>query len=503
MKKERIDLVTLIAAMAGLVILWSGGAGKELWFDERFLQVVSSQPLMEMMQLLRWENNPPLTFVLLRVWQQLFGSSELALRSFTLFPTLAFLVALFRMGRHMFGRGVAALAVTLGAVAGQVVVQAGEVRMYPWLMLETTIAMIATWSFARSRRGSDIVLMSAMNILGVYTHYTYVFFMAFQAIWLIWKAREAWAKVVGSMIVTAVAFSPWFVLSFLPKIQDLSTNVGIERITAIPWQVFLLPLHLTELLWFTGGAWRGVQMLGASAVMIGLLFFWLAWRRSRARHEDVSAYAFITMLVVIVMVILGATGLVFPKHATILIPAWLLAISAGVFSFPLHRPVKGIVIFFLLALPAVLSWQQARSPYVTYRSAAEVVERHEQAGDVVLVHPFNDEIAVQPYYQGKLPVRGFFPLGNPGMATLRDVIRYNFRVTLNADNVERLGAYVGQAERVWFFFDVSPGKSYWRGDLISQWFERNSFAKTEYREIFREVPPLLVRYDRKNNNEPP
>lgn len=81
-------------------------------------------------------------------------------------------------------------------------------------------------------------------------------------------------------------------------------------------------------------------------------------------------------------------------------------------------------------------------------------------------------------------------------SNLRDVIWYNFRVTLNEENVDQLSAYIGGAPRVWFFYDVSPTDGYWRADLIREWFASNGYRETVYREVFQNTAPLLMRYDR-------
>ncbi|MBI4092575.1 MAG: hypothetical protein HY420_01495, partial [Candidatus Kerfeldbacteria bacterium] len=138
----RPDILALAAATAILAFWWSVGAGRELWFDERFVQVVSRMKWPEMFDLLRYENNPPLFFFLANIWQRAVGSNEVALRILTLAPTIGLLAVIRSLANKLAGSHIAALSVILTSVSGMVVAQAGEFRMYPWLTLWAALALL-------------------------------------------------------------------------------------------------------------------------------------------------------------------------------------------------------------------------------------------------------------------------------------------------------------------------------------------------------------------------
>lgn len=64
------------SALAGGIttLLWLFGAGKELWYSERFVQVLDRLSRREMFSLLKFENNPPLWFVIARMRRSIAGT---------------------------------------------------------------------------------------------------------------------------------------------------------------------------------------------------------------------------------------------------------------------------------------------------------------------------------------------------------------------------------------------------------------------------------------------
>ncbi|MBI5405045.1 MAG: glycosyltransferase family 39 protein [Candidatus Kerfeldbacteria bacterium] len=488
---DRPDKWALVFGCLIVGFFWLIGGGKELWFDERFVQVVASQSFPDMFGLLKFENNPPLTFLVTKIWMGMVGSSPLALRASTLLPTLATLVVVQQLVRSMAGRRVASLAVILTAVSGQVIIQSQELRMYPWVMLWSAIALLIAWQLIHGGRAALVVWLVAVYILGLYTHYTFGFMVAATAAWVMFQRRDLWKTVAIGLIVTGLCFAPWLWYSVWAKLTDLSANVGIQRIAAsrpaallLPFQ-FIIPPPLQDHF-----GWLIVRLAGGVGIVVGLVGF-IARVRDRAQFGRRLLLA--TSLVALVGLV-GA-GIVVAKYASILIVPIVIMVAWGLIDLPFSNRIRLVVVGVLIGAAGLLSWQQARMPYVTYAAAADIVEQAERPGDVVLVYPFNDTIAVKPEYQGNLPVRGFFPLKSPAEVGLPDIIRYNFRVTLTPDNIGRLSDYVDGAARVWFFFDVPPSAGYWHGDLIAEWFRSHGYTATRYTEIFRRVPPLLIRYD--------
>ncbi|MBI4426131.1 MAG: glycosyltransferase family 39 protein [Candidatus Kerfeldbacteria bacterium] len=485
-----------------LVGFWSVGASKDFWYDEQFVRTLVDQPMTETIKLLKFENSPPFTFAVVYWWEKLVGSSEVALRVLSLGPTLLGIVVLSRFARAAFGRTSGLVVAGLASVASLAVTQALELRMYPWVLLWSTSALFLVHQYASKPRATALIALTVVHVLGLYTHYTYVVVVVASGVWLWWGARVQRRAIALHAAVVAVLFLPWVLYSLVPIAQHWTTSLGVQQDRNL-LAIALFPLRLFAMPLFGEPNWLTVVRFMVAAI-IGLGILWslrLLLRPTDDRSVVVLRWLF--GLVVGGLLVLALAGFSDPKYATVLVPAVIAVVAVGLVRLPLPGAVRAVLIVLAVVGELVVSYAHARAPLVTYREATAVVERVGQTGDVIVVHPFNDDIVVRNYYHGSLPVYGFLPDRPPGGATLEDNVRRNFRVQVNEANVGELSAYVGQASRVWFFYDVTIGPSYWNGHLIDRWFRDHGFDATVYRSIFRRVPPLLVRYDRiESGNRP-
>src|SRR5215203_4387909 len=116
--------------------------------------------------------HPPLFYVLLKLWVGIGGDSLAWLRLFPVLTAIATIVPFYLLGRELnIPSGQMGLALLLAAVNGYLVYYGQELRMYG-LMLFLTVCSL--WWFARffnSARWVNLVVLSAVNLLLVYTHY--------------------------------------------------------------------------------------------------------------------------------------------------------------------------------------------------------------------------------------------------------------------------------------------------------------------------------------------
>src|SRR5271165_5549902 len=86
-------IVSGAAVAGGIALRWSGLGRKSLWLDEGYTAWVVSNPWQQIVRIISVDTAPPLYYLLLRGWTQLFGFSEAALRSMSaLMATVALFV---------------------------------------------------------------------------------------------------------------------------------------------------------------------------------------------------------------------------------------------------------------------------------------------------------------------------------------------------------------------------------------------------------------------------
>ncbi len=219
-------LVLLMAISAYLRTHYING---ELWEDEGITAGIASHPLTAIPGVLRHDGSPPLFYLLLHVWMQLFGSSEAAIHSLSvLFGLLTIPIGMWA-GWSLFGKRAGYYAAVLFAFSTFLTAYATEGRMYELMGL---LGLLATASFMHAfvfRRRRYLIMFAVSEALMLYTHAWGLFFgagavLALIPVWRVTAAKERRALVRDAVLAfggAAVLFLPW-----LPNFIYQATHTG-------------------------------------------------------------------------------------------------------------------------------------------------------------------------------------------------------------------------------------------------------------------------------------
>jgi len=143
-----LDIVALITAMlayAGLVVshitTWS------IWFDEAFTAYIVRFNYIDIARYTATDVHPPLYYWLVKAWTSIWGTSELAFRSFSLVCGVVAIGLGFVLLKKLFGARAAMLGAWLMAISPMFVRYGEEARMYT---LVTAIVLGATYALVRA-----------------------------------------------------------------------------------------------------------------------------------------------------------------------------------------------------------------------------------------------------------------------------------------------------------------------------------------------------------------
>ena len=139
-----------VVVVAGIVLRFV--TRSDLWLDEALSVNIARLPFSDLHEALKHDGAPPLYYVLLHLWIEVFGSSDFAVRSLSGVISVATLPLAWFAGRRL-GRGgppgpvradsartrlVAALVVIVFATSPYMIRYATEARMYALVMLLVT-----------------------------------------------------------------------------------------------------------------------------------------------------------------------------------------------------------------------------------------------------------------------------------------------------------------------------------------------------------------------------
>ncbi|MEE9491484.1 MAG: glycosyltransferase family 39 protein [Dehalococcoidia bacterium] len=122
---------------------------QSFWYDEAYTASIIRNSYWDLwLGNVRDHGNPPLYWILAKAWSQLFGSSEIGLRSLSVFLGVCSIPALAVLGRKLLSKEAGLIASGLLAVSPWAVALSNEARTYVLLML---LSVICTLLFVKLR----------------------------------------------------------------------------------------------------------------------------------------------------------------------------------------------------------------------------------------------------------------------------------------------------------------------------------------------------------------
>lgn len=172
-----------------------------IWFDEAFSAYIIRYDFAEIWNFTAADVHPPLYYFALKIWSQIFGSSDFALRSMSVFFGVLAILAGCHLVSRMFGGKTAAVSTLLLAVSPMFVRYAQEVRMYTLVVFLSMLAVRAYFELYLSDKKLSKVqsrswswLLVAACALGLWTQYLSA--LTLVALW-IWRLFEKKSKLLG------------------------------------------------------------------------------------------------------------------------------------------------------------------------------------------------------------------------------------------------------------------------------------------------------------------
>jgi hypothetical protein len=410
---------------------------QSLWSDEGISLQRASLPLAEMLRTMPVEHAPGY-FVALHFWIALAGSSDFALRLFSLIPSVLAVALGYRLARTLIGPGGAAAALAgalLLATNAFQVWYAQEARMYAWLLavsLGATLllplvlgsgfsARAATpsrWKGAAGAAGANrsawvgyVLLVAAAVYLHHFGFLLPLTHAAFVLIWLaVTRDVRGFLRWVTAGLGVLVLYALW-----LPRFAAIFGFSGWREPLspwALPWRYFVAYVAGDPMpaLWRDWLPWVYLVL-----ALIGLL----AWPRER--RLGALLLALCAVLPIGAALALALRQPDYHERYTIMAstPVVLLA-AAGVAlkgkgwpKPPLQEFVRAGVLAVLIAangLALAQLYNDAGLHKPDYRAAASRIQQNEAPGDIVLVDGPDPEKVFLHYYDGAAQVADLRPL---------------------------------------------------------------------------------------------
>ena len=345
-----LGIIVVFAALIRLPLLSADG----LWLDETFGAVLSSLPLLELIEQLRADAHPPLYFLVLKTVHLAASAehwTEGVIRSVSLVFGLLGIGMTYLLARRFISSDAGLMAAYLLAINPMHVHYSREARAYTLLILLITSTIWAVTSLREHPSKKQAVICGVLMSLLAYTHNLAVLILIPIALWLVLPLyRLQKPSYRDALVVTAVTalvlYLPW-ITALLQQVTLVSNTDsspmegGVEWVKPI-WD-FMFP---TQLLRSIAALSHGspppfrnliyvVPLEAVFTAVLSLVLIFLGmltkvhWRNGNIRN--LMCYLLFAPLILMFLISWLGTPIYIPGRVdTIALPAYIILLAAGI-----------------------------------------------------------------------------------------------------------------------------------------------------------------------------
>jgi len=291
------DAVLAAAALVALTLLSvyvrTRSISGSFWMDEGLSVGIASHPFADIPGVLKQDGSPPLYYMLLHVWMDVFGRSETAVHWLSLTAALLTIPAAMWAGWSLWGRRAGYVGAVLCALLPFLTAYGEEARMYALMAL---FALLASACFLHAfvyRRRGWLPAFAVLLALMLYTHSWGIFFGVGAALAFLLVLRTSPGEDRRRLLIDAALAFGGAALLYLPWVPTLLYQASH---TAAPWANkprFGVPVQIARDV--LGGYGPAVALLLAAGFGLAAL---LAAQRARADRERLAVWVLVTIPVV-------------------------------------------------------------------------------------------------------------------------------------------------------------------------------------------------------------
>ncbi len=384
--------VLMLLLAAGLRIHHLNAQG--LWGDEAF-SVQFSDPVnpVEVTERLVDDLHPPLYFIILGLWREVAGSSEIAMRLLAVFAAIISVALIIRIGRKLFSPQAGIFAGLILAIADKHIVLSQEVRHYPmaFMLMAASSLIYLYWLEKPTRRRT--VLYGVVLLISVYTHYYTTLILMVQVAYAILFLRP-WIRVRNLLLIIGVAnlpFLPWLPVAY----HQLEIRPeGILHSYSRSWDT--LSLFTVD---FLG---RPVPLFLA-LIALGVVIVRREnnqWRVKTFQHPQVwYAFMWFALPVGLTIVIYDYVTLLTDRNMALVILPLALLIGHGIASF---RPPASAILAVIILANGVTSLD-SYFDHPPWRELGQYVAENYPEGEPVVMDVRGGDTGLSFYLRTYLP----------------------------------------------------------------------------------------------------
>jgi uncharacterized membrane protein len=211
----KYGIALLAIVLLGLALRVYHLTAESFWWDEVYSAVTSRQALPGIVSAASADVHPPLYYFLLHYWEDLFGTSDFAVRSLSVLFGVSAIPMIYVLGRRLFDEEVGIVSALILAISSFNIEYSQEARMYSLMVLLALLSMYFFVCFLERNTVSTSFGYVLATTLLVYSHVLGLLMLVAQNVYLVTVlllSKKRTFRLLHWVILEAAVialFSPW------------------------------------------------------------------------------------------------------------------------------------------------------------------------------------------------------------------------------------------------------------------------------------------------------
>ncbi|KGO85821.1 hypothetical protein Q765_14445 [Flavobacterium rivuli WB 3.3-2 = DSM 21788] len=200
------------------------------WGDEIFTLIFShsDKSLGEIFEVLKGDVHPPLYYYTIHFFLEIFGDSIYVARFVSLLFGVGGIVVLYYLGKELFNKNVALIAVALLCINHFDIYYSQDARMYTMLFFSTTLSFLFLIRYIKTPTLKSALIYSFSTALLVNTHFYALFALCTQYLiilyFIIKPYNTTWKRIFFHALISGIIT----LISFIPSLVIFLSTKGIK-----------------------------------------------------------------------------------------------------------------------------------------------------------------------------------------------------------------------------------------------------------------------------------
>ena len=396
------------------------------WFDEIFSFHFSQLPWAQALKYWTIETNPPLHTLFIRGWIGLFHTqNEILLRLPSVIFGLLAIIFLYLLAEKMFNRFTASISALFLALSGIHIFTATEARVYPLLTFLTILSFYFFYSlyFLKENNKTKQWLYFVTNLLLIFSHLTALPIFLIQALILFLikpeqkKIKQWW---IAQLTIGAI-WLVWFIPSIIAKIDPASLTAWYFDTSAKQFaDIFTLLVSN-----FVNVNFSSFIFTLISIGIVTTIFSTISIICKNPNQDEKNKLTFICLWGLLPIIFGSFLGVFITKYYVTASLGIYLIVGSAIARITQTKKTKFLAIIIAIILMADTAISIGTTPIFSWHYYLNYIKKQETENSIIMVNPFNEELAIKHYYQGKTPVKGIY-YKNDNLPFDERVVRYNW-----------------------------------------------------------------------------